>query len=251
MIIQTVYNTNNHFRIPKNLRNKTVNSRISREIYFIDCLNDLIYCANSEISYHLIRASVLLRILILDGGMKAINENYGVNILFEAIDKEIDGTPLSNNKIREIKKTLCEYRYGTGSYTALKLKASPLKKYTLESFNDKICLKMKGDEELSFSVRNIINLIANKNGGAHLESSFDSSDEEAFHLDEFNPFSITDGNFYLDKIKEIIYILIDAVSPLATIVIRNLHLYNRSFTQVRVTNTAIAINTKDLKNLKS
>jgi hypothetical protein len=250
MIIQEIDNCKMPLIVPPVLRTKTVNSQTSREIFFIDCLNDLSNCARSGISYHLTRSSVLLRMLLLDGGLNTIADNYDVNIEFEACSKKIEGIPLSGTKIRNIKKTLKEYRYGTGSYSGIKLITKPLKKHSLEEFNEKICLTMRGNENFSFSIQNIINLVANKSGAAHLESSFDSSNIEAFHFAEFNPFSITGDNFFLEKLKEIILILYDAIYPLAKEVVEHLILYNNSFSQGKGSITAKAISVDKTKKKK-
>jgi PIN domain nuclease of toxin-antitoxin system len=224
-------NINDTYYIPETLRRKSVESRVSREIFFIDCINDLNYCAKAGISYHLIRSSVLLRMLLLDGGLETISKNYNLNIQFEANLNEILGTPLDRERIKAIKDTLAEFKTKVCSTETLKLKCQPSKQYSLEDFNKKICLVMGGAEKYYFSVRNIINVVANKNGAAHLEATFDSSSIESFHLAEFSPFSMTDGNFFLEKIKEIIEILVETVQPLSIEVLANLKSYEKTNVQ--------------------
>lgn len=226
--------------IPKTLRNKNVSSRISQEIFFIDCINDLKHCAKSAISYNLIRASVLLRMLLLGKGcgLNTINENYNFNILFKANENELAGTSLIEtkkiNEVIEIKNTLSEFKTKLVQCQTLKLNCNPSKEYTLVGFGEKICLKMLGNKEYNFSVSNIIKIVANKNGAAHLESTFDSSTIESFHLGEFSPFSMTDGNFFIKKIQEIILILVDAVYPLSLEITKHLNEYNRSNSQSKI-----------------
>jgi hypothetical protein len=56
--------------VPPELRIKYVSSKVSREIFFIDCLEDLRFCSRSTRSYDLISASVILHVLLLNDGLK-------------------------------------------------------------------------------------------------------------------------------------------------------------------------------------
>lgn len=243
-------NERTHHLVPKGLRRKYVSSRVSREIFFIDCINDLNECAKSGISYHLIRSSVLLRMLLLGNGLKTISQNYNLNIEFEANENDLPGVPISNAKVRVINKTLEEFRTKAPSTKGLQLIYKPSKKYGIENFPEKICLIMGDNPTYSFSVRNIIEIVANKNGGAHLESNFDSSSLESFHLAEFSPYSMTDGNFFLEKIREVILILREAVHPLCQQILAHLNTYDKSISQAEVKQVFRVITKKEFEKLK-
>lgn len=252
MITKTLEYSNYPIIIPKTLRDKTVNSRISREIYFIDCLNDLYYCSRSDISYHQIRSSLILRMLLVDKdcGIITIAKNFNINILFTAFENNIEGKQLTREEIINIKEKLMNYRFGASPYTILNLRNEPLKQYTLKDFIDLGCISFNRDEKMIFSVKNIINLVSNKSGAAHLEPTFDSSDKEAFFFGDFNPFSVKDGSVFLTKIKEISTITLDSLYPLAEKVIENLKNYNKEFVQAKVSITSKAITMEEFEESK-
>jgi hypothetical protein len=214
------------FNVPNQLRQKYVSSEVSREIFFIDCFNDLYNCAKSDDSYNFIRSSISLRMLLLDKGLETISKKYNFNIELCATQYEIAGVQLSGKQTRDIIdifSIICE----DGKTTEfLKLCDEPLRTYTLEEFNKKVCLKVKGSNENSFSQKNIINIISNKHGAAHLDAAFDSSTYESFFLGRFSPYSLKDGNFFLEKIKEILIIIVIALVPLCKKIIGNLEKYN-------------------------
>lgn len=253
MITKTLEYSNYPFIIPKTLRDKSVNSRISREIYFIDCLNDLHYCSRSNISYHQIRSSLILRMLLVDKdcGVITIAKNFDINILFTAFEDSIEGKPFTREEIINIKEKLMNYRFGASPYTILNLRNKPFKQYSLEDFIDLGCISFNRDEKMIFSVRNIINLVSNKSGAAHLEPTFDSSDKEAFFFGDFNPFSVKDGSIFLTKIKEISTITLDSLYPLAEQVFENLKNYNQSFVQAKVSITSKTISMEEVEKIKN
>ena len=233
------------FSVPNNLRKKYVSSKVSREIFFIDCINDLNYCANSNLSYDLIRSSVLLRMLLLDGGLETISNEYNLSISLKANENEIQGIPFTKKEVRKIKEITSDNQIFVGPIKTIQLMHSPLKTYPLENFANKICLKIIGVKEYNFSVSNIIEILANKHGAAHLESTFDSSTLDSFHLGDYSPFSITDGNFFLKKIKEIISILIEAIYPLLMAIQKELMQYNSHNSQAGTSATFKVIKTKE------
>ncbi len=223
------------FYIPPDLRKKYVSSKVSREIFFIDCINDLNNCARSELSYNLIRSSVLLRMLLLDGVLKTISKEHNIDLLLKVNENEIQGIPFTNKEIRDIKETIeSGNKILVSTKNALGLQYSSSKSYSIEEFNNKICLKMTGDKDYCFSVSNIIQLIANKHGAAHLESTFELSTLDSFCLGDYSPFSLSDGSFFLEKIKEIILILVEATNPLIMVMQKKLIQYNRENAQGKI-----------------
>ncbi|MCD8450387.1 hypothetical protein LNI98_11875 [Tenacibaculum dicentrarchi] len=207
------------------MRKKFVSSRVSKEIYFIECFEDLLKCATSNRTYDFIRCSVLLRILLLDKGIETINRNYNIDINFYANNYLIEGIALSNNKVRKIQDYRDEFN-GRRETKYLMLSSEPLKKYSLEQFVEINCLNIKSNEDFTFNVRNIISLISNKHGASHLEPEFDLDTMESFFWGEFSPFSMKDNNFFLLKIKEITIILLHSLEGLFNKVIDNLNEYN-------------------------
>lgn len=206
------------YYVPSNLRKKYVSSKVSREIFFIDCINDLNNCVQSELSYDLIRSSVLLRMLLLEGGLKAISKGYNISLSFTANENEIQGTPFTKKEVRAIKEIETDKTILVSKKKVLMLKHLSSKNYSIDDFNDKICLMVSGRKDYCFSVSNIIELVANKHGAAHLESTFDSSTSESWSLGDYSPFSITDDSFFLKKIKEIILILIESLDSLIKLI---------------------------------
>lgn len=238
------------FNIPKQLRTKYVSSEISREIFFIDCYNDLHNCAKSFQSYDFIRSSVSLRMLLLDKGLETISKKYDFNIALYASQFEIPGVQLTGKQTKDIKDVfaeICEEREKT---EFLNLCDDPLQIYTLEGFIEKICLKITGDNEYSFSVKNIINIISNKHGAAHLDATFDSSTYESFFLGRFSPYSLKDGNFFLLIIKEILIITVIALVPLCKKVIENLEKYNNENVQHESVSNAMMITYEEYEKRK-
>lgn len=211
--------------ITEKLRNNFVSSRISKEIYFIECYEDLLLCSIKNKAYDLIRISVLLRILLLDDGIKMINKNYNINLSFFANDHLIEGTPLSNRKVKEIQSRRDDFKVNKG-ISFLMLSHEPLNEYSIEDFIEINCLKIKANEEYIFNVRNVINLVSNKHGASHLEPEFDLNTMESFMWGEFSPFSMKNDNFFLKKIKEITMILLASLTPLYNEVINNLIEYD-------------------------
>lgn len=234
--------------IPETLRKKYVNSRISHEIFFIDCLNDLSFCQNSKISYHLIRSFGILRMLLLDGGLKTISKNYDLDIQFLANQEQILGSPLTNKETIHIKDLLKDSHILGSKINGLYLSHEPLQSYSLEEFVEKICLKIERDKTYNFSVKNIIRIIANKHGVAHLESTFDSSTIDSFHMGNFSPFSMKNDNFFLEKIKEIAIITIASLLPLCNEIIKNIVKYNNENIQVEDSSFAYIITNEEIKN---
>lgn len=237
-----------NYNIPETLRKKYVNSRISHEIFFIDCINDLIFCLNSKISYHLIRSSGILRMLLLDGGLNTISKNYNLQIQFLANQEQILGSPLTGKETVEIKNLLKNSHRLGSNINALYLTYEPLQSYSLEKFIEKICLKIERDKTYNFSVENIIKIIANKHGAAHLESTFDSSTVDSFHMGNFSPFSMKYDNFFLEKIKEIIIISITALLPLCNEIIKNLVKYDNENIQVEDSSFAYIMTNEEIKD---
>jgi len=221
-----------------------VSSRISKEIFFIECLQDLYNCSENNKTYDFIRSSVLLRILLLDKGIEIINENYNIDIRFYAKENTLEGEALSNSKIIKIQELRNEFSKNKGIESIL-LNYEPLKKYSLEEFIEINCLKIKSDSEYNFNVRNIVKLISNKHGASHLEPEFDLNTMESFFWGEFSPFSMKDGNFFLVKIKEIMIISITALAPLFNKVIDNLIEYDSKNRQVISSSEVTMIEVKE------
>ncbi len=234
--------------VPKQLRNKSVISRVSREIFFIDCLNDLRNCAIYGSSYNLIRASVLLRMLLLDRGISTIAKNYEFKLKLLANAHDMGGTNLTSKQIGDVWNVLKPLQNRAPSLSHLTLIYEPLKEHTLDQFLARTCISF-GDKEFNFSVANVIKLLANNHGAAHLESSFDSSQLDSFHLDDFNPFSINNGNKFLLKIKEIIMIVLEALKPLANDVLIHLYQYDKSEIQHSTTHEARLISKEEAERL--
>jgi hypothetical protein len=226
------------------LRGKFVSSRISKEIFFIECFDDLYQCALIGKTYDFIRCSVLLRILLLDKGISIINENYNIDIDFYANSNTIDGNALSNTKIRNIQNYRNDFSKDK-KINYLMLSIEPLKKYSLEDFIEKICLNIKANDEYAFNVKNIINLISNKHGASHLEPDFDLETMESFFWGKFSPFTMNNDNFFLLKIKEIIIILTNALIPLRNKVIQNLEEYNSKNKQSSSSSDVVMIEVKE------
>ena len=127
----------------------------------------------------------------------------------------------------------------------------PLSPYSVEDFVEKICLKIERAHTYCFSVRNIIRIIANKHGVAHLESTFDSTTMDSFFMGRFSPFSMNADNFFLEKIKEIGIILTTALIPLYSEIIKNLAQYNIENVQSESSSFAYISTFDDLKNNNS
>ncbi|QDO94251.1 hypothetical protein FNB79_09795 [Formosa sediminum] len=211
--------------ITEKLREKFVSSRISKEIFFVECIEDLHKCVLNNKTYDFIRSSVLLRILLLDKGIETINTNYNIDINFYANNEIITGIALSNRKIREIQTYRDDFSKNKGINYVM-LSHEPLKKYNLEEFVEINCLKIKSETEYIFNIRNIINLISNKHGASHLEPNFDLNTMESFFWGKFSPFTMKNDNYFLNKIKEIIIILLHSLEPLHNRIIDNLIEYN-------------------------
>jgi hypothetical protein len=108
----------------------------------------------------------------------------------------IEGEPLTGINIRNIKTLLPEDIQTKNPLQYLSLLQLPLEELSIEELRKKICLKIGS---YCFSVKNIVELIANKHGAAHLESTFDTSSMHSFLWGDFSPFSMTDDNFFLKK----------------------------------------------------
>lgn len=232
---------------------KTVNSKISREIFFIDCINDLYACARSGSTYHLLRSSALLRTLLVDDGgwLLELGEEYKVPLSFKVNEKDIGGAhqdiPRNDKKFYD---KLSEFRSRVASYHSVKLINEPKEELNLEQFRMKVCLIIRGSEDHCFSVQGIITLLAHKHGGAHINKGFDASELEAFHHDEFNPFSINEGSFYTEKAKEIIIIVLDSIYPLVLKVQQNLVLHDKKYMQSRHTHTVRVMSKEEYEELQ-
>lgn len=239
--------------IPRKLRRKTVNSKISREIFFIDCVNDLAACARSGSTYHLLRSSVLLRTLLVDEGgwLSELANEYDVSLKFQVSSQDIGGEhqtiPRSD---REFYDKLSEFRSRVASYHSVKLIKEPKEVLNLEKFRKKVCLIIRGSEDHCFSVQEIIRLLAHKHGGAHINRAFDASELEAFHHDEFNPFSINGGSFYTEKAKEIIMVVLESIFPLVLKVQQNLVLHDRKYMQHKHTQTVRVMSKEEYEELQ-
>jgi len=230
------------YRIPNSLRNKTVNSRISREIFFLDCLNDLNQCANSGHIYNIIRSSVLIRMLLLDNGIETIRKNYSGTITFEANSSVLNGSALSNTQIRKNKpQELIRNFTTTSSFSKIELLQKPFKNYDQKEFINKVCISIKNETNLNFSIQNIINLIANKHGAAHLEASFDSSELEAFHFNDFNPLSLKKDNQFIKCLRNIIIVTLNSLKLLSKEIERNLEQHDKKYMQYSHTQTVEVI----------
>lgn len=218
--------------VPIGLRSKTYNSQISREIFFLDCINDLAKCYESNNSYHLIRSSVLLRMLIIDDGIGKISKNYRVKMSFAVNSKDLDGNPLSTRNLQDLPNKMMQFSKTVPTYYKLDLIGAPIQQLKLDKFRKKICISIKTvDNAINFSVDNIIKLVANNHGAAHLESSFEASEFESFHWNDFNPLSLTNNSQYIKRLKEIIYIMIEGLKPLIQKVYQNLVIHNKRFFQ--------------------
>jgi len=216
--------------VPRALRAKWFTTRVSNEIFFIDSLNDLNCCRNVKSSYHLIRAAGILRTL-MDGGINIIAKNYSFQLEYTATDKHLEGEPLSGNTIRtkdKFKELFAEAHVASIDY--LRLTNDSNKIYTPEDFLNKVCYQYKfGNTTINISADNLIMIMSNKHGPSHFADYFDSDELHAFHMHEFNPYSICEGHRYLNTILEIINILLDAIKPLAILVVEHLHEYNRKY----------------------
>jgi hypothetical protein len=199
MIIQQINSTPNKSEVPESLRYKTINSHISSEIFFLDCINDLLDCSKSNSQYHLIRASSILRMLLKDNIIEHFAKQYNCELNIVACKGIINGKPISNTIIRNNLENLFARINVTAKKSYLNLLDSTTEIYSIKDFKEIILLSFQGEIEINFSVLNIINLIANKHGGAHLETEFESSNIDSFHLAEFNPFSINPNSFFFSK----------------------------------------------------
>ena len=227
------------YKIPQTLRAKYVSSRVSREIFLLDALNDLINISINKHPYHIQRASILLRMLMTDKDdyIKSFYEPYDIDfnsLIFICTAKELTGSPFSNTDMRErLKAKFSGERHGTGSYKYLDLLSDKNSSMSFDSFKDKICVQINSShDDYNFSVKNIIHLLANKHGGGHLEFTYDSNSEEAFFFGEFNPFSITSKSIYLQVLTQIIEIITKSIEPLGVEIQKNLLLYDKKFVQV-------------------
>ncbi|MGQ2981849.1 hypothetical protein [Flavobacterium sp.] len=215
-----------NFTVPDSLRKKYVSSEVSRQIFFLDCINDLLYCSSQASSYHMIRASVPLRILLLDGGLKTILRNDLDKLVFMANENIITGTALTKKDIRNIKNLEPNLSGSHRCINYLYLSHAPLRPYSFSEFTEKICLQINTAQEFNFSVQNVIEIVANKHGGAHLEAGFSSLTIESFMMGNFSPFAMKEGNFFLEKIKEILFIFIVAIGPACKKIIESLQSYD-------------------------
>jgi hypothetical protein len=219
--------------VPETLRQKFFDSRVSREIFFLDALDDLNYCLQNYSSYNIIRACVILRVLLLDNGYHKINKNYQQKLKFAITVKELSSIS-SKELTKDPLKKFIQLKGSTPKIEFINLLDDPFDIVSDCTFLNKSCINYSfNNGECCFTVKDIINLLSNKHGAAHLDLELDSNDIEAFHLAEFNPLSISDKNFFLEKTKEIITVVVDAFLPLAKDVSRYLVKLNSGMRQYK------------------
>ena len=93
------------YKIPETLRSKYYSSRVSREIFLLDCLNDLTKISFKNDMYQLSRSSLLLRMFIHDSGLEKFYEPYELqfeNLRFKCTTDSLTGVPFSNSSLRKI-----------------------------------------------------------------------------------------------------------------------------------------------------
>lgn len=232
--------------VPADLYGKFYDSRISREIFFIDAYRDLRTKIKNGKFYDLIRASGILRQLLLDKNNKGIDTSlitlvgkaYGWSPKYTCTTHEIQGTPFSSNKsdanyVAVIKKKKFDELF-SGSLSSIKLTENPIKEYFNEDFLQKNCIviNFSNKENIVFSVHNVIYLVANFNGGIHVDPLPEISTLESFHMGEFNPLVLNEKSEFIKRISEICIIVLESLRPLVFLIAKNLHTYNKQTIQI-------------------
>lgn len=251
MVIYSEINKGFPYKVPNLLRKKNVSSEVSRNIFFIDLCNDLNNLSQKQSTYNLIRSSLILRLLLIDKDniLLDFSKTNNVEIELYANDTLLNGSPFSNKEIRGILKVLENLRSGTNHYKYFDFNHLPLKKYNIEEFKDIICITFESSPKYCFSVDNVIRLISNKHGGSHLETSFDSTDIESFHFDRFNPFSMSNNNYFLEIIEIVSKIILKSLNPLLLKIEKKLFQYNERLIEIEVNSYARTMNEEEYKKI--
>lgn len=180
------------------------------EQFFLETISDLILKSQNPTPYNMIRASGLLRQLLLDSNslLNTINKNYKEKIVFTVTDwdamfVELGGLPLG------VDREKMSY-WSTGFYPDEKTKSVDL---SLDQFLQLTWARIMGQ---SLTIKNLIRAYSHKYGGVHIGSELTESED-----------MIINAKFYILNMSSsdaamynAIRVILDAISPLSLRIIK-------------------------------
>ncbi|WP_100610415.1 hypothetical protein [Confluentibacter lentus] len=191
---------------------------INREKIYIEVLKELESRIGKRTPYDLVRKAAMLRFLLIDGSKyyNIINKEYKIKINFDLSESKFTGGKFSFTSDSTL--SYCIFNYSFENHKGKTLIENFLKLPVLE-INDsdlKYFLKSKHISE-KYSIKSIIELIANAHGGVHVENWKDFDLKRIF-FSETSPLNINPNSIMNDIIDNISIILLKILEPLTNTV---------------------------------
>ena len=196
----------------------------NRERIFVDCMGEIRQRNNRNKSvYGLVRRSAILRMLLTEGTpfYQLINRKYKIKFELPIIRQEFRGEGITTTK--EVANTISyTYKYSI-SETGEQINLQSFLKFTIIEIINEDLKKLLHLNKVSdtYTVSDIIKLIANCHGGVHFDE-WKGQVPSSLMTERSSPFNINTNSFLYDVLQNITEIVIIYLTPLWNEVVKSL-----------------------------